>query len=618
MLWITDPTHVCTFVSRGWYEFTGQTPADGTQYGWLNAVHPADREATGRAFAAAAADRRPFAVDYRLRRADGEYRWVIDAGRPWAGPAGEFRGYVGSVIDIEDRKRAEQATRLSEQRFTEFLNHLPANGWVKDAAGRYLFVNESVLHSYGVAADHFVGRTDHNLFPPDVADALAAHDADVLATGRPVRSQEVIPDPAAGAARHMTVVKFPVAGPAGQPAVGGIGLDVTEQVRATERAVQAQKLESLGVLAGGIAHDFNNILTAVLGYASLARQEANGSAALTDYLAQIETAAQRAGELCAQMLAYAGKGRQTTATVDLNQLVREMAQLLAAAIGKSAVLRYQFADDLPPVTVDATQIRQVVMNLITNAADAIGERGGVITLTTGELDADARYLAELGAPDLAPGRYVSLEVSDTGCGMTAETAARVFEPFFTTKFTGRGLGMSAVRGILKQHRGAIKVYSAVGQGTTVKVLLPLAADAPPPRPTSAPGVPDRFGGGRLILVVDDEEAIRTFARRLLERAGFAVELAADGRDGLEAFRRRPEAFAAVLLDLTMPHLDGADTFRELRRVRADVPVILSSGFGKDDATAGLEGKGLAGFVRKPFRVQELLGTLRAVVGASPG
>ena len=290
-----------------------------------------------------------------------------------------------------------------------------------------------------------------------------------------------------------------------------------------------------------------------------------------------------------------------------------MTTLLGMTISKKAVLRFDLARDLPAVECDPTQMRQVAMNLITNASDAIGDRSGLITVSTGTIDADAQYLTEVGAGELAPARYVTLEVSDNGCGMSQETQARIFEPFFTTKFTGRGLGLAAVAGIVRSHGGAIKVYSQEGKGTTFKMLLPAVATAAPSDAVKS-GSRAAFGCGRAVLVVDDEEAVRVLVRKVLTAAGFAVELAADGRAGVVAFEARPDHFALVLCDLTMPHLDGADTFREMRAVRKDVTVLLMSGFSETDATAGFAGKGLAGFLRKPFSVAELQSAVFAAVG----
>jgi CheY-like chemotaxis protein len=284
-------------------------------------------------------------------------------------------------------------------------------------------------------------------------------------------------------------------------------------------------------------------------------------------------------------------------------------------VNKRAVLKFNLMSGLPSIKADATQLRQVVMNLITNASDAIGERSGVITVTTGLIDADARYLREIQAPDDLPAaRYVYLEVSDNGSGMSDEVRQRIFDPFFTTKFTGRGLGLAAVQGIVRAHKGAIKVYTQVGKGTTFKVLLPaMVQDAAVPAATAAAMRTE--GRGRRILVVDDEEDVRVFVRKMLEHAGFHVEVAADGREGVQAFTAAGAEFDLVLLDLTMPHMSGADAFRHLRTHRPSVQVVLTSGFAEEEATSGFHGKGLAGFLRKPFRTQELLDMIRTALGS---
>jgi two-component system cell cycle sensor histidine kinase/response regulator CckA len=388
-----------------------------------------------------------------------------------------------------------------------------------------------------------------------------------------------------------------------------------QQSRYERQIMQSQKLESLGVLAGGIAHDFNNLLTAMLGYASLARMRLPPGDPVGEDLQKVEVSAMRAADLCQQMLAYAGRGQFLVAPVDVNSLTEEMAQLLATVISRRAVLKFNLTTALPQVKADATQLRQVFMNLITNASDAIGERSGVITVTTGLIDADERYLRDILAPEgMQAGRYVYIEVSDNGSGMTDEVRQRIFDPFFTTKFTGRGLGLAAVQGIVRAHRGAIKVYTQLGKGTTFKVMLPAVETEDHSARSATPSVA-LTGRSRRILVVDDEEDLRVFMRKALEGVGFQVELAADGRAGLAAFRAADGDFDLVLLDLTMPHMSGAETFRALRGERPEVRVVLTSGFAEEEATSGFAGKGLAGFLRKPFRVQDLLAMVYASIGS---
>ena len=396
-----------------------------------------------------------------------------------------------------------------------------------------------------------------------------------------------------------------------------------EQRLNLERQVQhAQKLESLGVLAGGIAHDFNNLLMVILGNADLAMDELASHAPARDNIEEVLKASRRAAELAKQMLAYSGKGRFVVEPIRLGELVEEMAHLLDVSVSKKAVLKYNFADNLPTFDGDATQIRQIIMNLITNASEAIGDESGVIALSTGAMDCDRAYLdgvheillAGMDEP-LPDGLYVYLEVADTGCGMDAETIGKVFDPFFTTKFTGRGLGMAAVLGIVRGHRGAIKVYSEVGKGTTFKALFP-ASELPAGGDVIQRPDLDQLAewhGRGTVLIADDEETICAVGKRMLGKMGFSVLTAANGREAVEIFGAHADEIVCILLDLTMSHMDGEQAFRELRRIRSDVAVILCSGYNEQDATQRFAGKGLAGFIQKPYHMRELRGKLMQVL-----
>ncbi len=565
------------------------------------------------------ADAVPVEFEHRGAFGDGT-RWLLTRVIPEPDAAGSVRSALGITTDITDQKAALEDHQQMTARLQAFMTHTPAVAWIKGSDGRTQLVSRKMAELFG-GAERWLGKTDHEVLPKEVADVTAEHDRTVRETGRPMEVVEEVPT-ADGTVRPWLVVKFPIPLSNGQVSTGGIALDLSERRKAEEdrrkaeqRLYESLKLESLGVLAGGIAHDFNNLLTTMLGYASLANLElsAGRGAALPSYLTHIETAAGRAADLCKQMLAYAGKGQFQVRPVSLNKLVEEMAQLLQASISKKAVLRLMTTTDQPTVTCDTTQIRQVVLNLITNASDAVGDRSGVISVATGVVDADAKYLTDLGAAHLTPGRYAYLEVSDTGCGMSADTAARMFEPFYTTKPMGRGLGLSAIQGIIRGHQGAIKVYSEVGRGTTFKVLLPtseqvLARDA------DDRGLAVATGRGRTVLVIDDEEDIRVFIRKVLERHGFAVALSPDGRAGEAEYRARRPEVDLVLCDLTMPHQDGGTTFRRLRQFNPAVRVVLMSGFSADEATAGLNGMGLQGFLRKPFRAEELIDAIFAAVG----
>ncbi|MCU0864612.1 MAG: PAS domain S-box protein [Planctomycetes bacterium] len=568
------------------------------------------------------------------RRKDGSRFWASVVLTALRDPAGALRGFSKVTRDLSKRRAVEEALRISENRYRQVVEDQTEVVCRFLADGTFTFVNEIYCRTFGRSAEQLLGHTWQPVVLPDDLELVREKLSEMSSTHPVVRIENRVLD-GAGRVRWMEFINRGFHAADGTLLeVQAVGRDVTDrraaedarrelelslrekeqQSRYERQMMQSQKLESLGVLAGGIAHDFNNLLTAVLGYASLARMRIAPGDAVGDDLGQIERAAMRAAELCQQMLAYAGRGQFIVTAVDLNTLTEEMSQLLATAINKRAVLKFNLMQRLPTVRADATQLRQVVMNLITNASDAIGERSGVITVTTGLIDADLRYLREIHAPDDLPaGRYVYLEVSDNGCGMPDAVRERIFDPFFTTKFTGRGLGLAAVQGIVRAHKGAIKVYTQQGKGTTFKVLLPALAPVESFAPKS-PVAPALAGRGRAVLVVDDEEDVRVFVRKVLEHHGFAVAVAVDGRDGVRAFTADGAEFDLVLLDLTMPHLSGGDAFRLLRAHRPEVQVVLTSGFAEEEATSGFQGKGLAGFLRKPFRAQELLAMVRLAIG----
>ncbi|NMQ19541.1 response regulator [Candidatus Competibacter phosphatis] len=400
--------------------------------------------------------------------------------------------------------------------------------------------------------------------------------------------------------------------------------DISERKRAEERRLQlerqmqqTQKLESLGVLAGGIAHDFNNLLTIILGNTSLALDDLPPLSPAGESLLTIEKTSLRAAELCRQILAYSGKGRFVIDDIRLGNLVGDMFSLLQSSISKKATLNLNLKEPLPPLHGDPGQIRQVIMNLVTNASEAIGDRGGVITISTGLMQCSREYLCEPYLyENLAEGLYVWFEVSDTGTGMDQETQRRIFEPFFTTKFTGRGLGLSAVLGIVRGHKGALKVYSKPGKGTTVKVLFPALAEG---KFSAEQGAAPKAGtwnwkGAGTILLVDDEESVRTLGTRMLERIGFKVLVAADGQEALDIYRKRRDEIALILLDLTMPQMDGEATLHELRRIDAKVRVAISSGYTEAEIAPQFAGKPLFGFLQKPYTLNALTQCLRDAMG----
>lgn len=390
----------------------------------------------------------------------------------------------------------------------------------------------------------------------------------------------------------------------------------TERQQLERQMQQAQKLESLGVMAGGIAHDFNNILTTILGNTDLALRDISSVSPARESLEAIETGALRAADLCRQMLAYAGKGRFVIETFSLNEVIREMLHLLKTSISKRARFNLHLEPDLPPIRGDASQIRQIILNLVINASEALEDRSGTIAVSTGAyLVEEHDNVSAAFDTDLEPGLYVSLEVTDTGVGMDEETLARVFDPFFTTKFSGRGLGLAAVTGIVRGHHGALNVTSTPGAGTTFHLLLPAVReeeDANTERVLRHSSGDVRHGTGT-VLLADDEVSIRALTSQMLKRLGFTVLTATDGIETLDVFKANAGSITCVILDLTMPRMNGEEAFKELLKLDPNIPVILASGYSQAEITDRHVIDGMAAFIQKPFTLQNLAGVLKTVL-----
>ena len=387
-----------------------------------------------------------------------------------------------------------------------------------------------------------------------------------------------------------------------------------EKVLLEQQFQQAQKLESLGVLAGGIAHDFNNILAIIMGYCALVKMDYDTA---EEYIPGIETATQRAAALCRQMLTYAGKAQSVMAQVDVKDIVAEMVTMLKATTSQNVIIRADLPASMPDILGDASQLRQVVMNLIINASEAIGENQGVIKVSlarteikTGQSDKDHN------GKIIPAGHYICLDINDSGCGMDNETRQRIFEPFFTTKFTGRGLGMSALLGIITAHKGALQLSSEPGKGTTFKVYLPVQISASAEEGSPHQEAQTPWKGSGTVLLVEDEEQGLFVGKAILKAIGFTVIGASNGREALVMYKENAADITLVLTDMGMPVMDGYELFRELKMINPELPIVISSGFGDSDVTARIPRKEIAGLIHKPYDPDQLREVLKRVVDDS--
>lgn len=609
-------------LNPAWEQVLGIPIAELEDSSLLDLVHPDDRDSTVVAMSRLSEGGKVIDFQNRLCHADGTWRWL-----EWRSvPDGE--GHVYAVArDITRRHDDEIALRAAERAAATIKEQLLSVSELAHIGHFEIdFANDAVAWTpelyriFGREPTQFqpTAETVNVLTYSEDRSEVAAAVAAAVTTGEAQRLHFRAERPTGEIRYCLTIIEVDASAVLPASKIYGLIQDLTELRRAEEeqrkleqQVMQSQKLESLGVLAGGIAHDFNNLLTSILGNADLALSELSPTNSACVYLEDIEKVSRRAADLCRQMLAYSGKGRFVVQPVSLNEVVREMAYLLSVSISKKVVVKFNFFQDLPSIMADATQLRQIVMNLITNASEAIADVSGVVTLTTGVMDCDEAYLKGVvgdSEPHIA-GQYVFLEVSDTDCGMDSETLNRIFDPFFSTKFTGRGLGLAAVLGIVRGHKGALRVYSEKGHGTTFKILFPAYHQVAPSLEIEA-ALPDAWRGRGLVLLADDEESIRSMARHLLERAGFDVLVASDGREAVNLFVQYRDKVRLVVLDMTMPHLDGEACFRELRRCDASVRVVMTSGYSEQDIISRFVGKGLAGFVQKPYKASDLLPAVR--------
>jgi PAS domain S-box-containing protein len=546
----------------------------------------------------------------------GEKRYVEVLTSPIRDEKGEVIQAVHIQRNITGRKQSEEDLRESRELLRVVVEGTSDAVFVKDLAGRYRLFNTAASRVTGKSAEEVLGRDDTFLFPADEARTVMDGDRAVMDVGKTMTYEEYL---TSVDGEHLVFLstKGPLFDEHGNvTGIFGVSRDITERKKAeTERLecerklLHAQKLESLGVLAGGIAHDFNNLLAVILGNMDLALMRLSDDSPVRSRIEQAMQAGRHAANLTRQMLDYTGKGLFVLKEVDINDVVRENVDLFRISVARTINLEIVTTPHLPPIKADKGQIHQVIMNLIINASEAICAGYGTITLHTGIQECDDRYLSSSRLEEKPPaGRFVYVEVSDTGCGMDEETQQRIFEPFFTTKFTGRGLGMAAVLGIVRKHNGAILVKSEEGRGSTFRVLFPESGDiriGSPEISEAADRAKIPCALNRMVLIVDDEEHVRELCIAFVQHLGFKAIGVADGNEALKIFTDHGDDIALVILDLTMPNMDGVYTFQELRRIRPDVCFILSSGYSEEDVLERFPDDRPAGFIQKPFLIHDL-------------
>jgi PAS domain S-box-containing protein len=739
MIWVCDTDKLCTFINRAWLDFTGCRMEQELGNGWAESIHPEDLDQCVAAYSPAFDARRSFSMEYRARRADGEYRWILNNGTPHY-HEGEFTGYIGCCIDITERKVIEERLRANEIRLTEAQRLAKVGSWTREIGTDGVQWSDEIFRIFGLPVD-----TQPNfqtflrvVHPSDRARVLEEEQRTLSGIGplhsefriiRPdgevrfvrtvaeaIKNDRGVPVRFAGAAQDITdqvkahdllsesekrlknaervanvghwdwdltsnqvtwsegtfriygqppgcnpsyedvlqatipedkdrfdqvvrnslaenkgfVIEFRIARPDGEQrsvrSICEISLDegrdspvrmfgtiqdITDEKRAQEESLVRQKLESVGTLAGGIAHDFNNLLGGVLGQAELGLTELENGSAPEAELNTIKQLAVRGSEIVRQLMIYAGTESEIVGPVDLSCTVAEMLELLKVSVSKRAILETHLAEDLPALQANAAQIRRLVMNLVTNASQAIGDRDGVIRVATRCVQAASAVALSKRVTECD---CLELEVSDDGCGMPQEMQAKVFDPFFTTKSTGHGLGLAVVQGVVRNLRGTIHLASELGKGTTFRIWLPCLQSTA--EETSNPlrgcGEQARESLTATILIVEDEDALRQPVVKVLRRKGAEVLEAANGPTAIDLLRQHSVNIDVILLDLTIPGASAQEVLTEAARATPNSKVLLTSAYSSEKA-AGISGPNIRGFIRKPFRLGDLIQTLRSVL-----
>ncbi len=529
---------------------------------------------------------------------------------------------LGEWNNLKARKKAEEDLKASRENFESLFNEISEYVFIFDSQGKIIDCNSIVEKILGQNKKELLNKPVITLHPELFQEEANTLLQEILQNKRdffnlPIRTAqgELIP-----VETRITKGQW-----YGKPVFFAISRDIStrlkmeqEKMEIERKLLHSQKMESLGVLAGGIAHDFNNLLTAIIGNLELIQIQGFNAPFAKDMMDQAVQAGRKASDLTRQMLAYSGKGRFIIRPIDINHLIRGISALLKSSINKNAVLHLNLPVNIPPIMADSSQIEQVIMNLILNASEAIGDNTGIINLITGIEKFSAETLSKSRVPEkLDPGKYLYMNITDSGCGMKPETLDRMFDPFYSTKFTGRGLGLSAVMGIVKSHKGAIFVKSEYGEGTDIKLLFPIFTSEKislqSPEQLKGPESAEYLNNKGTLLIADDELPVRNLCKNMLEYMGYTLCLACDGREAVEIFKIHQKTIKCALLDLNMPNLDGIATFTELRKIKPDLQIILMSGYHDDEVVRKYSDKHFSGLLQKPFNMNQLKEALERVM-----
>ncbi len=544
-------------------------------------------------------------------RASGSVRWLVVSKVPLKDKDGKIIGVLGTYHDITDIKMAQEILQRNEYLLGSIMQTAPF-GIIFVRNHVIEWCNDRMCQILGYTKEEIIGISTRKYYETEeefdrVGDVLykdlKGDNTSWVETRWKAKNGEFIDIRINAAMRNPDNLEDGI--------IGGV-IDIREQKQfekereqMRERMYQVQKIQSLETLAGGVAHDFNNLLMAMIGSAELAIYDLPEISPAREYLNSIITAGKRGAELAQQMLSYAGKKKLSTNRINLNAIIEEMAQIIKSSISKKVVLKLDLAEQIPLVEGDATQLSQIIMNLVINANEAIGNKSGIIIIRTSASICDRKYLDTLFLPgELKEGLFVLIEVVDTGCGMDEETKRHIFEPFYTTKFIGRGLGLASVLGAVKSHKGGIKVYSEKGKGTTFKIFLP-AIEWMEEKDTSFTEEKKEIKYTGKVLLAEDEDTVRAITQRMLEHLGFEVLSVMDGREAVQLFEKHKDEIKCIILDLTMPHIDGFEACMKIKKIREDIPIILTSGYPQEQIERKVKMGLFTGYIQKPYRFENL-------------